>query len=207
MSYGYKFITNNPQYRQFAIPSLMSVNDAFTDDQINDIVSYCKSNVLEKALTMGQDDKQENAIRKSQAKFYHYNEETSWIFNRLNEVIEHVNSNCFNFDLNGYESFQYTEYKKNGQYNFHTDMAELFDPKTNADTEPRKLSLSLILNEPGKDYEGGEFETQTSDKITTHESKKGRIFVFPSYIVHRVSPITKGTRKSLVVWVKGPKFK
>lgn len=207
MSYNYKFITNNPQYRQFAIPSVMAINDAFTNEQIDAIVKYCKSNVLEKALTMGQDDAVKSPVRNSQTKFHGYTEETAWIFARLNEVIEHVNANVFNFDLNGYEAFQYTEYKKNGEYNFHTDMADFFDPKVHADTESRKLSLSLILNEPGKDFEGGDFQTQTSNEITTHESVKGRMFVFPSYVVHRISPITKGTRKSLVVWVKGPKFK
>lgn len=205
MSYNYKFISNSPQNRQFSIPSLISVDDSFTDEQIENIIKYCKSNVLEKALTMGQDDTTKSPIRNSQVKFHTVNEHNLWIFNRLNEVIEHVNNTIYNFDLNGYESFQYTEYKKNGEYNFHTDMSEFYNP--GQDTEHRKLSLSLILNEPQKDYEGGEFQTQTSNQITTHESKKGRIFAFPSYVVHRVSPIIKGTRKSLVVWVKGPKFK
>lgn len=207
MSHSYKYLSNSPQYRQFAIPTIISVNDAFTTEQLDELEKYLKSNVLEKALTMGQDDTTDSPIRNSQSKFHNYNEENAWIFNRFNEVIEHVNNTTYNFDLNGYEAFQYTEYKLNGLYDFHVDMADFYDPKIHADTECRKLSLTLVLNEPGKDFEGGEFQTQTSKDITTHESIRGRIFIFPSYVMHRVAPVTKGTRKSIVIWVKGPKFR
>ena len=207
MSYNYKHIVNNPYYRQFAIPTTMAVNDGFTESEIDEIGNYCSSNVLEKAITMGQNETEDSLIRNSQTKFHYYNSDTDWIFNKLNNILDYVNSTVYNFDLNGYDAFQYTEYKKNGFYDFHTDMADMHDINVHADTEARKLSISLVLNEPGVDYEGGDFQTMSSKDITTHESKKGRIFIFPSYVLHRVSPVTKGIRKSLVVWVKGPKFK
>ena len=71
------------------------------------------------------------------------------------------------------------------------------------------LSLSMLLNEQGVDYEGGDFEFNGSqeEKADKAETKKGRIVDFPSYMLHGVNPIISGVRKSLVVWVQGPKFR
>ena len=80
------------------------------------------------------------------------------------------------------------------------------DPR---DVEIRKLSITMLLNEPGIDFEGGGFEINNgreSESLKV-ETKRGRIIAFPSFMIHRVAPVTKGTRKSLVVWVLGPKFK
>lgn len=206
MSHNYKFISNEPKRRQFGIPNLIAINDTFTTDQLDAIEQMCLSNVLDKATTIGQDDTQQSCIRKSACKFYNVNSDTQWIFSRLNEVIEYANNSLFNFDLNGYDTFQYTEYRLNGEYNFHQDSSEFWNPSMN-ETETRKLSLSLVLNTPKVDFEGGEFETRTHSSDTVHESARGRIFMFPSYVVHRVSPVTRGIRKSLVVWVTGPKFR
>ena len=66
-----------------------------------------------------------------------------------------------------------------------------------------------MLSEPGVDFEGGEFEinqgTETNPMVT--DTKKNRAIVFPSWTIHRVKPVIKGVRKSLVIWVVGPKFK
>jgi PKHD-type hydroxylase len=74
--------------------------------------------------------------------------------------------------------------------------------------EPRKLSLSLLLNEPGVDYNGGDFQFNlgNEDGASSAECRKGRIIAFPSWAIHRVTPVTQGIRRSLVVWVTGPKF-
>ena len=60
--------------------------------------------------------------------------------------------------------------------------------------------MSIILND---EYEGGEFEFFAKDTIL---SKRGTIIVFPSYMQHRVKPVTKGTRYSLVTWFCGEPF-
>jgi PKHD-type hydroxylase len=71
--------------------------------------------------------------------------------------------------------------------------------------EIRKLSLTLLLDD---EFEGGEFQINGSN---AHEPivvplHKGRAVLFPSFMIHRVTPITKGKRRSIVVWVVGPKF-
>jgi PKHD-type hydroxylase len=67
----------------------------------------------------------------------------------------------------------------------------------------RKLSISILLNEPDIDFEGGEFEILGSFETNL---KKNSAIVFPSFLQHRVQTITKGTRKSLVIWAEGPSF-
>ena len=76
-------------------------------------------------------------------------------------------------------------------------------------TGTRKLSLTFLLSEPNVDFEGGDFQIVLAqeNQAQTIEMKKGRIIAFPSFVLHRVTPVTKGERKSIVIWVEGPKFK
>jgi PKHD-type hydroxylase len=70
---------------------------------------------------------------------------------------------------------------------------------------PRKLSLVLLLTETSQ-FEGGDLQLFTNE-IQTPEQLRGRVIGFPSYMSHRVTPVTKGQRKSLVCWVGGPHFR
>jgi PKHD-type hydroxylase len=72
----------------------------------------------------------------------------------------------------------------------------------------RKLSLVMCLSDPEKDFVGGEFEINVGnqEEPETILMKKGRMIFFPSYIIHRVKPVTKGIRKTIVIWITGPKF-
>jgi PKHD-type hydroxylase len=65
----------------------------------------------------------------------------------------------------------------------------------------------MLLSDPSE-FEGGELQVKPySDEVQTLEIKKGRAWFFPSYMLHKVTPVTKGTRRSLVLWVGGPAFK
>jgi PKHD-type hydroxylase len=109
--------------------------------------------------------------------------------------------------LNGYDSFQYTEYQafEGGKYDFHMDTIMGKNKPANM-PETRKLSVTLVLND---DFEGGEFYMNNGQEKDAEliPTGKGRLILFPSFLIHRVAPVTKGVRKSLVVWVNGPKFK
>ena len=72
--------------------------------------------------------------------------------------------------------------------------------------EPRKLSLSLQLSD-GADYQGGELQAQVRSRIEVAPKARGAVIAFPSYVLHRVMPITAGVRKSLVVWALGPEYR
>ena len=126
------------------------------------------------------------------------------IWEKLSKIVAEVNRHFFQFDLTGfYEPMQLGVYSSdsNGHYNWHTD-ASAKDKNV-----PRKLSIALMLSDSA-DYEGGEFQVKLgSDEPRTLETKRGRAWFFPSYVMHRVQPVTKGVRRSLVIWVGGPAFK
>jgi PKHD-type hydroxylase len=187
-------------------------DNAFTDQEIDEMCYFFSQHEIQQATVMSKDKPLNEEIRRSKVKFFHRDEYTFPIFDRLNETIEKINDNFYNFILNGYESFQYTEYdaSEKGEYNFHMDTG--FGSKQNDNHymyETRKLSLVMCLNRPGIDFEGGQFYMNTGSEKEAFEveMKKGRIIVFPSFLIHRVAPVTKGKRKSLVVWVMGPKFR
>lgn len=203
----YKVISNNPEQRSNITYSWAYWDDGFTEDELNRIEEICSSNQTEKAKIIGtQDDNELDKIRKSKVHFYSRNEKTSWIFEKFNSIITIINENYYNYNLNGYSDFQYTEYHavEQGKYDWHMDM--LHGQSTPNTT--RKLSVVMCLSDPEKDFEGGDFEINVgseneSEKITM---KKGRMIFFPSYIIHRVKPVTLGIRKSIVIWITGPKF-
>ena len=118
------------------------------------------------------------------------------------------------YDIKGAESMQITRYKKGGFYCFHkdgkSDHLSAYDQPDNEfmHGHVRKLSMTVLLND---NYEGGEFQFATYNQekctIDTPEfNKTGMIVVFPSDMEHRVAPVTKGIRYSLVVWFLGPPF-
>jgi predicted 2-oxoglutarate/Fe(II)-dependent dioxygenase YbiX len=158
-------------------------------------------------LHMGVVDKE---VRRCEVVHHLWSARTAWIFDKFNNAIVNINARWYGFDLNGYKAFQYAEYhaEESGYYDWHLDI-NLGSPIAADQTQPRKLSLAMLLNEPGVDFEGGEFHICVGhpDKPQVCPIQKGRIIAFPSWMMHRVTPVTKGVRKSLTVWVEGPKFK
>lgn len=201
----YTTLYNDP-YRRARITHAWSYwDDAFTEEELNMLIAWCDDQGTERGTTFSGDQDITEKVRKSNIKFHMRNQETSWIFDKLNFVIQSINEMYYNFNLNGYETFQYTTYDaaELGEYNWHMDMGFGHMPQNMHDT--RKLSLTLMLND---DFEGGDFQVcdGNQDEPITIERKKGRCVLFPSFIGHKVTPVTSGTRKSIVIWVVGPKF-
>jgi len=141
-----------------------------------------------------------------------------WIYKEIQPYIHEANRLAgWNFDWDFSESCQFTKYKLNQFYDWHCDSWE--NPYTNKDNlntfgKIRKLSVTCSLSDP-KDYKGGELEfdfrnmdpNKKSIRKCAEISPRGSIVVFPSHIWHRVKPVTKGTRYSLVIWNLGYPFK
>lgn len=159
------------------------------------------------AITGGNGTNNENQItRKSQVRWLPATLETEWIYDRLIDLSIEANENLWRFDLSHVrDSVQYTEYhagknkKSNGKYDWHLDVGS-YPGNT------RKISISVQLSDPA-DYEGGELELWNDSSPTICPKVQGTVILFPSYIMHRVAPITKGVRKSLVLWVGGRPFR
>ena len=120
--------------------------------------------------------------------------------NTIRYYFTEANRNAFGFDIDYIPNAQYSEYSEGSYYNWHHDI----DWGANIPYD-RKLSIGIQLSDP-KDYEGGQFEFQSIESPKTFY-KQGSVLVFPSYLVHRVTKITKGTRRSLVNWIEGPRWK
>ena len=125
-----------------------------------------------------------------------------WIKKWFNELFHIANKNAgWNFQFNKYESFQFTEYKIKQHYSWHPDSY------VNKDII-RKLSGIILLSNPD-DYEGGEIEFRLPNNkiIKMGKQPKGTMLIFPSFVYHRVKPITRGQRYSLVIWACGENFR
>ena len=197
----YKQLSRRPAQRSIFSTAHIVAPKVFTPEEAVDIIAIGQSDERKEAsIGHGKSDK---TIRSSEINFIGQTEKSVWIFNKLDRAIEWANEHYFGFDLNGYERVQFTEYKAEdaGHYNWHMDI-QLHNTDQGG---VRKLSASVILN---NEYEGGAFQVNVGnqDKPGDVAAKVGDVIVFPSFVPHRVTPVTQGVRYSLVAWVLGPKF-
>jgi PKHD-type hydroxylase len=126
------------------------------------------------------------------------NADNRWIFQRLFDIIIPVNQAGYQFDLTGFEQgFQISEYPIGNGYDWHLDLGM-------GKSMRRKLSMTLQLSETS-DYDGGELEFRDGELVA--DRKVGSLCVFPSFLRHRVRPLTRGNRWSLVSWICGEPFR
>ena len=186
---------------------------AVKPDVCNQIIKDCKQNLLEAALVLNPEksSRDDPSIRKTSIHFIMNKD------NKVNELtwnfLREANKLQFNYDLTYFQAIQFAEYKGGGFYGWHQD-SDGIEPNN----ETRKLSLSLILSDPNT-FEGGELQfynggrpMEDMGKITGKQIKKdiaaqGTVVVFDSRDWHRVQPVTKGVRYSIVCWTVGPNFK
>ena len=188
----------------------------------DDIIEYGKSQQEQIALTGGYDpekvseDDIKDVSKKRKSNIVWMNDR--WIYNEIHPYIHTANKNAgWNFQWDFSESCQFTKYKLNQFYDWHCDS---WSKPYNRPEEPdrhgkiRKLSVTVSLSDEN-DYEGGDFEFdfRNDDKGTNQPRlckeirPKGSVVVFPSFVWHRVKPVTSGTRYSLVIWNLGWPFK
>ena len=141
-------------------------------------------------------------VRRSEVLWLQDNADNRPIIDLIGGFVQHANSQVFRYDLAGFtEPFQLATYKATdkGHYGWHVDTGA-------GRLANRKLSLIVPLTDPSQ-YEGGEFQVFYDDQPTTLPMPTGRILAFPSYLLHRVTPVTRGVRRSLAIWVSGPPFR
>ena len=123
------------------------------------------------------------------------------MYKDIEKIMKTTNGNHFGFDgMTVTEMAQYTEYPEGGFYDWHVDN------DVNMQHEPpvRKISMTCLLSDPST-FTGGELEFMEKNKMP--DLKQGQAIFFASFIRHRVAPVKKGIRRSLVMWFGGQPFK
>jgi len=199
-------------------------SSALTPRFCDEVIKYANAKKEVMALTGGYGDKKlnkeevKNLQRKRRSDLVWLND--TWIYKELHPYVHQANKNAgWNFEWSRSESCQFTKYKLNQYYDWHCDPWDKPYDKEGPDKgKVRKLSMTCQLTD-GSEYTGGEleFDFRNYDPNMRDESKhirrvpeilpKGSIVVFPSHLWHRVKPVTRGTRYSLVLWHLGNPFK
>ena len=141
----------------------------------------------------------------------------TWIYKEIHPYVHEANKNAgWDFEWDFSESCQFTIYKKGQYYDWHCDSWDKPYPHEGPmKGKIRKLSVTVTLTDP-KEYKGGELEfdfrnldpdKKRHTKLCTEILPKGSLVVFPSFVWHRVKPVTQGERNSLVIWNLGYPFK
>uniref|UniRef100_UPI0040476F05 2OG-Fe(II) oxygenase n=1 Tax=Flavobacterium sp. TaxID=239 RepID=UPI0040476F05 len=171
----------------------------FLPHEIDRILNFWEEDKTIKA-TLSGDDTYNDELRKSSVMFIDNTPENDWIYNRLAGLAINCNKERYWFDLLGFhQELQLTRYSEGDFFDWHLDFGA-------GEISARKLSMTIQLSDEDS-YEGGDLQFMINNKIENAPRKKGTIVIFPSFIMHRVTPITKGTRQSIVGWVSGPPFR
>lgn len=176
-------------------------------DLCNNIVSKALLLPVHDAVVGFNDSIVNQETRRSKVRWIQRSDSNlGWLVNEMTTLFHLANHNVFGSDIWHLNEIQFTEYSGNdkGCYNWHNDVN--WD---DGRAVHRKLSMVIQLSDPS-DYEGGDFEMQPlylGSPPADEFKKQGSVLVFPSFVMHRVTPVTKGTRYSLVGWIEGPKWR
>jgi PKHD-type hydroxylase len=199
----FRAMSDIPEQNRLSTQTFSAWGDAFTPAELDRIEAIGDGLAREKAILLTEAPELEvvERIRITETAWMRRNDQTAWLYARMQQAIRDLNAQIWKYELTGFsEAFQYTVYRgeEGGHYDWHIDHGPL--------PVQRKLSVSLQLSD-GDSYEGADLEFMAGNRIQPAPRERGAIIVFPSYVLHRVTPVTRGVRKSLVVWVTGPNFR
>jgi PKHD-type hydroxylase len=178
---------------------VLQLNQFMNENEINKLRTQMQKYHLQDG-GLGNYSRQSD-YRRSKIIFITKTWEFAEIYLKIFDFVKKINSETFKFNLSEITSeLQYTEYDESyqGHYDSHLDMGP-------GESSNRKLSIVIQLSDP-LEYEGGELQIFQGGNPRICDKSKGSIIIFPSYLLHKVTPVTKGTRRSLVLWVSGPPF-
>ena len=175
----------------------------FSPDELDAIERHGDGLNLQTAALSGAG--YDNAIRRSRVAWLLRNPQTDALYRKMEDITQRLNRRFFQYQLSGLAPMQFAVYEAASQSHFewHNDYGR---ERGHEQQEPRKLSLSLQLSDPAQ-YDGGDLEGRVRKETDAAPRTRGAVIAFPSYVLHRVTPVTRGTRKSLVAWVQGPEYR
>ena len=190
-----------PRWKSYIVETTRPI---FTPEQCRDIINAGRAEPKQDAQ-VGNKEGIKGGVIDTKTRTSHI----SWIpfktmqpkYKKIEQIMKATNGNHFGFDgMQITEMAQYTEYPEGGFYEWHVDN------DVNFQHEPpvRKISMTCLLS-PESEFEGGDLELMAEGKIA--KLKQGHAIFFASFIRHRVKPVTRGRRQSLVMWFGGTPFK
>lgn len=172
--------------------SVHVVQGAFNRDECERIVLLGESG----ARVVAEVEKGYAAMRTSELTWVQPSTDTHWLYHRIGLLFLEANR-AYQFDLVGLqEPLQFSRYSAGGRFDWHVDMG-------GRATAGRKLSLSIQLTDSSQ-YDGGDLGFLSNAGKGARE--RGAAIIFPSFLAHRVAPVTQGLRHALIAWAYGPSF-
>lgn len=174
--------------------------NVFSEEEIAKIIEIGEQSGLADA-TIGEEKSLDLKIRDTKVAWIPSSDSNNeWLFRKVVDVSRMANERFFNFDIHTIQNLQYSVYNKGSFYSDHVDTMY------SSPLGVRKLSIVIMLSDP-EEYEGGELLLKYGGEPVKPPHDKGTVIFFPSYLLHQVTPVKKGIRKTLVSWVLGPNFK
>lgn len=175
--------------------------EALTPDQCDALLALVQAHQMKDAgLVRGATAHQ---IRRAEIAWLDDIPQAAWVMERMMSLTARANRETFGFDLTDFgESPQVARYgaEREGHFDWHSDIG------AGTWAAKRKLTIVVQLSDPA-DYTGGTLELRPDSNVAEAPRTRGTAIVFPSFVLHRVTPVTTGTRWSLTLWSHGPAFR
>lgn len=187
------------------MPSFLTLPEALSRAECDRLIGLVQASDLRDAKVVGGVEGAAEApqIRRAEVAWLDDIPGAAWVMDRMIRLVADANRASFNFDLTEFgESPQVARYgaERAGHFDWHSDIG------AGAWAAKRKLTVVVQLSDPAA-YEGGRLELWPDSSISAAPRACGQAAIFPSHVLHRVTPVTRGTRWSLTLWAHGPAFR
>ena len=194
-------IITEPKWKSYIVETTQPI---FTPEQCKMIINAGRAEPRNNAEVGNDKDNKKTQVntktRTSHISWIPFSKMTD-MYKDIDKIMQATNRNHFGFDgMTINEMAQYTEYPEGGFYDWHVDN----DLNFTHEPPVRKISMTCLLS-PENEFEGGDLELMSEGKVA--KIKQGQAIFFASFIRHRVKPVTRGRRQSLVMWFGGTPFK
>ncbi len=180
-----------------SINRAMMYDRAFSPEECDTVIQLARQ-ISSQDGVLDANSESYRQVRKSSVRFVDYEPGLQWVFAKLRNLALTANQ-AYRFEIVGFrERLQLAEYGVGDHFDWHMDMS-------GGATSLRKISISVLLSDPA-DFEGGDLEFFRTP-ARPQDRSRGAAAVFPSFLPHRVAPVTRGSRFSLVAWIAGAPFR
>jgi len=160
--------------------------DLFLEEEVEQIIEIGDALVLSEGKI--KDDRVDHSIRNSRIAWIHPEKDTWWLFDRAIMVFKS------GLPFSTLQSMQYTVYYDKGHYDFHRDIG------TGDEIMKARVNVGILQLSSPSDYKGGVLQIKYEDQVIDVMKTKGMVTTFPIQLEHRVTPVTSGVRKTLIMW-------